>query len=173
MPKQAPLAERRHTIEIKSPGLGSGDGFIHTTLCRLPLHCLSTKDIELEPIHRLIREATAAYAGHRMLAHKFRFLETTGAAGDSNPCCEPLFDESMVAPPKVTAVVGGGGGGVGFGVGTAAATTTTSNGAGRLASIEERNAMTTGRALTTGRWVPPQPVGRSDGMHELFEPPSN
>jgi hypothetical protein len=45
-------AKRRHSIEIKTPGLGRGDGFIHTTLCRLPIDCFSTEDIELEPIHR-------------------------------------------------------------------------------------------------------------------------
>ena len=92
--------ERRHTIEMKSPGIGSGDGFIHTTLCRLPLECFSMNDIELEPIHRMCREASACYSGHRMLVHKFRFLETTGAGGDSNPCVKPLFDETMVAPLK-------------------------------------------------------------------------
>mmetsp|Transcript_2166 Transcript_2166/g.3998 ORF Transcript_2166/g.3998 Transcript_2166/m.3998 type:complete len:569 (+) Transcript_2166:2728-4434(+) len=109
LPKLAPVvpkpslikkSDRRHTIELKTPGLGSGDGFIHTTLCRLPLDCLSTDDVELEPVHRLCREATATYAGHRMLVHKFRFLETTGEGGDSNPCVGPLFDETIEAPTR-------------------------------------------------------------------------
>lgn len=92
---------RTHTIESKTPGLGSGDGFIHTTLCRLPLECFSSKDVELEPIHRLCREATATYSGHRMLVHKFRFVETTGEGGDSNPCKNPRFDCTLEAPLKV------------------------------------------------------------------------
>lgn len=104
IPKPAALQskDREHSIEMKTPGLKSGDGFIHTTLCRLPLDCLSTQDVELEPIHRLCREATATYAGHRMLVHKYRFLETTGKGGDSNPCTEPLFDETIVAPTKIS-----------------------------------------------------------------------
>jgi hypothetical protein len=92
---------RTHTIESKTPGVGSGDGFIHTTLCRLPLECFSTQDVELEPIHRLCREATATYSGHRMLVHRFRFVETTGEGGDSNPCKNPRFDNTMEAPMRV------------------------------------------------------------------------
>jgi hypothetical protein len=60
------------------PGLGSGDGLIHTALFRLPLDCLSTRDLELEPIHRFCRGPTATYARHRMLVHTFRFLKTAG-----------------------------------------------------------------------------------------------
>jgi hypothetical protein len=97
-----PPLERQPTIELKTPGMGDGDGFIHTTLCRLPLDCLSMTDVELEPIHRLCREATAMYAGHRMVVHRFRFLETTGEGGDSNPCVAPIFDETMEAPTRVT-----------------------------------------------------------------------
>jgi hypothetical protein len=70
--------ERQNTIEWKTPGLGDQDGFIHTTLARLPIDCLSMTDTELEPIHRLCREATATFCGHRMVVSKFRFLETTG-----------------------------------------------------------------------------------------------
>ena len=102
IPKPKPIEERVPTIELKTPGLGQGDGFIHTTLCRLPtLNCLSMSDVELEPIHRLCREATATYAGHRMVVSKFRFLETTGQGGESNPCIGPIFDETMEAPSRV------------------------------------------------------------------------
>ena len=76
------------------------DGFIHTTLARLPLTCLSTHDVELAPIHRLCREATATYCGHRLVVNKFRFLETVGAGGESNPCVDPTFDETIAAPPR-------------------------------------------------------------------------
>ena len=61
-----PQLKRSNTIELKSPGLGAHDGFIHTTLARLPIDCLSMSDVELEPIHRLCREATATYCGHRV-----------------------------------------------------------------------------------------------------------
>jgi len=58
--------ERQHTIKGKTPGMGvSADGFIHTTLCRLPLDCLSSQDIELDVVHRLCREASATLNGHR------------------------------------------------------------------------------------------------------------
>lgn len=97
-----PPLERQPSIEFRTPGMGEGDGFIHTTLCRLPLDCLSSQDVELEPIHRLCREATAMYAGHRMIVHRFRFLETRGKGGDSNPCVAPIFDETMDAPTRVT-----------------------------------------------------------------------
>jgi hypothetical protein len=73
----------------------------HTTLCRLPLDCLASHDVELEPLHRLCRETTATYAGHRMLVHKCQIFETTGKGGDSNPCTEPLFDETMVVSTKI------------------------------------------------------------------------
>jgi len=99
-PKPEP-AKRRNTIEAKTPGLGDHDGFIHTTLARLPLNCLSMTDVELGPIHRLCREATATYCGHRMVISKFRFLETTGAGGESNPCKAPIFDETVLAPQRV------------------------------------------------------------------------
>jgi len=93
--------ERKNTIEFKTPGLGNSDGFIHTTLARLPLECLSMKDVELAPIHRLCREATATYCGHRLVVSKYRFLETTGAGGESNPCIDPIFDEYVEAPPRI------------------------------------------------------------------------
>eukprot|EP00537_Pseudo-nitzschia_pungens_P002912 CAMPEP_0172370024 /NCGR_PEP_ID=MMETSP1060-20121228/35776_1 /TAXON_ID=37318 /ORGANISM="Pseudo-nitzschia pungens, Strain cf. cingulata" /LENGTH=514 /DNA_ID=CAMNT_0013095157 /DNA_START=164 /DNA_END=1708 /DNA_ORIENTATION=+ len=169
MPKPGTI-KRRHTIELKTPGLGSGDGFIHTTLCRLPLDCFSSQDVELEPIHRLCREATATYSGHRMLVHKFRFLETTGAGGDSNPCTTPLFDETMEAPSKVvprqstmgrsvSETVGIGDVGIG------------SDGLSNL----ERNALTTGRAhnLTLKRNADSTSATLSivGGIRGLFEPP--
>jgi hypothetical protein len=101
--------KRQNTIELKTPGLGDHDGFIHTTLARLPLDCLSMKDVELGPIHRLCREATATYCGHRMVISKFRFVETMGAGGDSNPCVEPiLFDDTVDAPPRVEVKMDGG-----------------------------------------------------------------
>jgi hypothetical protein len=97
----SPARKRSNSIEDKTPGLGDADGFIHTTLARLPLDCLSMNDVELGPIHRLCREATATYCGHRMVISKFRFLETIGAGGESNPCVNPIFDETVAAPPRV------------------------------------------------------------------------
>ena len=102
-----PKLKRSNTIELKSPGLGDHDGFIHTTLARLPIDCLSMTDVELEPIHRLCREATATYCGHRMVVSKFRFLETTGEGGESNPCKAPIFDEYVEAPPRVEVGISG------------------------------------------------------------------
>ena len=103
--KSSPLPKRgikrQNSIELKTPGMNTGDGFIHTTLARLPLDCLGMKDVELDPIHRLCREATATYCGHRMVVSKFRFLETTGKGGESNPCVEPIFDETIDAPIRV------------------------------------------------------------------------
>lgn len=82
LPKPESVTQRQHTIESKTPGLGSGDGFIHTTLCRIPLECMSLHDVNLEKVHRLCREATATLSGHRMVISKFRFLETKGAGGE-------------------------------------------------------------------------------------------
>ena len=108
MPSTTGKMIRRNTIESKSPGLGDQDGFIHTSLARLPLDCFSMKDVELEEIHRLCREATATYAGHRMVISKFRFVETGGEGGESNPCVNPIFDETIDAPPRVRVGVTGG-----------------------------------------------------------------
>jgi hypothetical protein len=102
---ERPSLERQDsddTIVMKTPGLGNHDGFIHTTLARLPLDCLSMTDVELAPLHRLCREATATYCGHRMVIHSYRFIETTGRGGESNPCRQPNFDETILAPPRVT-----------------------------------------------------------------------
>lgn len=101
LPPPRPKLVRSNTIELKTPGLGEHDGFIHTTLARLPLDCLSMTDVELGPIHRLCREATATYCGHRMVVDRYRFLETTGAGGESDPCVDPLFDETIMAPKRV------------------------------------------------------------------------
>jgi hypothetical protein len=95
-----PKLERQNSIELRTPGLGSGDGFIHTTLCRLPLDCLSQNDVSLTEVHRLCREATETLSGHRMVISKFRLLETVGKGGESNPCIEPIFDETIEAPTK-------------------------------------------------------------------------
>mmetsp|Transcript_919 Transcript_919/g.1902 ORF Transcript_919/g.1902 Transcript_919/m.1902 type:complete len:202 (-) Transcript_919:67-672(-) len=93
------VLERQHTIKQRTPGMGvTADGFIHTTLCRLPLECLSSQDIELDKIHRLCREASATLNGHRMVIDKYRFLETMGEGGESNPCYKPLYDETIDAP---------------------------------------------------------------------------
>ena len=93
--------ERQHTIKQRTPGMGvSADGFIHTTLCRLPLECLSFNDVELEEVHRLCREVSATLNGHRMVIDKYRFLETMGEGGESNPCYKPLFDETISAPVR-------------------------------------------------------------------------
>ncbi|KAL7538323.1 hypothetical protein ACHAWF_006052 [Thalassiosira exigua] len=93
--------ERQHTIKQRTPGMGvTADGFIHMTLCRLPVECLSSHDVDLEKIHRLCREATATLNGHRMVIGKFRFIETVGAGGDSNPCHKPLYDETIDAPVR-------------------------------------------------------------------------
>ena len=50
--------QHQHTIRKRTPGMGvTADGFIHTTLCRLPLDCLSllnwTKSIDYAARHRL------------------------------------------------------------------------------------------------------------------------
>jgi len=93
----------QHTIMQRTPGMGkpgSADGFIHTTLCRLPLDCLSSKDIELDEIHRLCRETSATLNGHRMVVDKYRFLETMGEGGESNPCYKPIYDEIIEAPSR-------------------------------------------------------------------------
>ena len=97
---QRPPLKRQHSIEAKTPGLTGNDGFIHTTLCRLPLECLSKHDVDLDNIHRLCREATATLSGHRKVVSKFRFIETGGAGGESNPCKDPLYDETMLAPSR-------------------------------------------------------------------------
>ena len=80
--------------------MGEADGFIHTTLCRLPGNCLSTHDIDLAPIHRLCREASATFSGHRMVVGEYRFLETTGEGGESNPCVKPIYEEIIEAPRR-------------------------------------------------------------------------
>ena len=64
---ERPTLTREHSIELKTPGLGSGDGFIHTTLCRLPLDCLSQNDVSLAQVHRLCRELTASMSGELLL----------------------------------------------------------------------------------------------------------
>ena len=97
---QRPPLKRQHSIEAKTPGLTGNDGFIHTTLARLPLECLSKHDVDLDDIHRLCREATATLSGHRMVVSKFRFIETGGAGGESNPCKDPLYDETMSVPSR-------------------------------------------------------------------------
>ena len=95
------LEERQHTIKQRTPGMGvTADGFIHTTLCRLPLECLSSQDVELEEVHRLCREASATLNGHRMVIDRYRFLETMGEGGESNPCYKPLYDETINAPVR-------------------------------------------------------------------------
>mmetsp|Transcript_8909 Transcript_8909/g.19276 ORF Transcript_8909/g.19276 Transcript_8909/m.19276 type:complete len:278 (-) Transcript_8909:148-981(-) len=100
--------ERQHTIKGKTPGMGvSADGFIHTTLCRLPLDCLSSQDIELDVVHRLCREASATLNGHRMEIGSYRFLETMGEGGESNPCYKPLYDETIDAPLQHTVGIAG------------------------------------------------------------------
>jgi hypothetical protein len=84
-----PVLKRQNSIEEKTPGFGQGDGFIHTTLCRLPLDCLSTKDVSLDKVHRLCREASATLSGHRMVISKFRFIETVGRGGEVRICVWP------------------------------------------------------------------------------------
>ena len=163
---------RTHTIESKTPGLGSGDGFIHTTLCRLPLDCFSTQDVELEPIHRLCREATATYSGHRMFVHKFRFVETTGEGGDSNPCKNPRFDVQIEAPLKVVPRKTTSDGSV-IGDGMVSSSGHNSSGVG-LSSAFERNALTTGRApdlLLHGRRE--GLANNPGGIEGLFDPPNS
>jgi hypothetical protein len=103
-----PVLKRQNTIEEKTPGVGQGDGFIHTTLCRLPLECLSQSDVKLDKVHRLCREATEFYSGHRMVISKFRFIETVGRGGESNPCMGPIYDETIEAPSRVKANRAGG-----------------------------------------------------------------
>ena len=121
------------------------DGFIHTTLARLPLNCLSTNDVELAPIHRLCREATATYCGHRLVVNKFRFVETVGAGGESNPCIKPTFDETIAAPPRFEVDLTTGG-------------------------VSENTAFTRNveRHVTIG--APPVPFDRQTNMDDLFLP---
>ena len=38
---------------------------------------------------------------------KFRFLETTGAGGESNPCTDPIFDETIESPIRVEVGIDG------------------------------------------------------------------
>ena len=100
--------ERQHTIKQRTPGMGvTADGFIHTTLCRLPLECLSSYDIELDVIHRLCREMSATLNGHRMVIGQYRFLETMGEGGESNPCYKPLYDETIDAPLRHKVAIDG------------------------------------------------------------------
>ena len=102
--------QAQHTIKQRTPGMGSqssADGFIHTTLCRLPLECLSSRDVELDAVHRLCREASATLNGHRMVVEKYRFLETMGEGGESNPCYRPIYDEIIQAPLKHTVGIDG------------------------------------------------------------------
>ena len=108
-PPRESMSRRENSIELKTPGIGGKDGFIHTTLARLPLECFSMSDVELAPIHRMCREATASYCGHRLVISKFRFLETVGAGGTSNPCVNPIFDETVAAPPRMAVQENGGG----------------------------------------------------------------
>ncbi|GMI26741.1 hypothetical protein TeGR_g10754 [Tetraparma gracilis] len=61
------------------------------TLARLPLSVLCADSVDLRPIHRLCREATAKMSGRRMVIGRYRLLETTGEGGESNPCVEPVF----------------------------------------------------------------------------------
>eukprot|EP00579_Thalassiosira_antarctica_P028207 CAMPEP_0202021182 /NCGR_PEP_ID=MMETSP0905-20130828/46319_1 /ASSEMBLY_ACC=CAM_ASM_000554 /TAXON_ID=420261 /ORGANISM="Thalassiosira antarctica, Strain CCMP982" /LENGTH=470 /DNA_ID=CAMNT_0048582983 /DNA_START=230 /DNA_END=1642 /DNA_ORIENTATION=+ len=108
MDSKEEFLERQHTIKRRTPGMGvTADGFIHTTLCRLPLECLSSHDIELEEIHRLCREASATLNGHRMVISNYRFLETMGEGGESNPCYKPLYDETIDAPLRHTVGIDG------------------------------------------------------------------
>lgn len=96
-------AMQQHTILQRTPGMGkpgAADGFIHTTLCRLPLDCLSSKDVELDKIHRLCREVSATLNGHRMVVDKYRFIETMGEGGESNPCYKSIYDEIIEAPSR-------------------------------------------------------------------------
>lgn len=32
---------------------------------------------------------------------KYRFIDTIGAGGISNPCVNPIFDETVTAPPRI------------------------------------------------------------------------
>ncbi len=155
---------RTHTIESKTPGLGSGDGFIHTTLCRLPLECFSMNDVELEPIHRLCREATATYSGHRMLVHKFRFVETTGEGGDSNPCKNPRFDTTLEAPLKVTSQT------IDDIANTDGALFSSSNGNAATNSHRRTTSNLEQNAYTTGRVPDLTLLGRREGIEGLFDP---
>ena len=169
---------RTHTIESKTPGLGSGDGFIHTTLFRLPLECFSSKDVELEPIHRLCREATATYSGHRMLIHRFRFVETTGEGGDSNPCKNPRFDTTLEAPlranngPEGTMMFSGTGRCHSGSNGNSNSSSGNNSNNNSNRSVERPPDMTQleRRALTTGRAAG---ISNPGGIKGLFDPPKS
>jgi hypothetical protein len=96
-----------------------------------------------------------------MLIHKYRFVETTGEGGDSNPCVKPLFDVTMAAPPKAAPKGGGR--------------------TGRkedMLSNADRNALTTGQVhsqrytLADARDVTTSTISAKKAMEGLFEPPS-
>ena len=36
-----------------------------------------------------------------MVVDRYRFLETVGAGGESDPCVSPFFDETILAPTRV------------------------------------------------------------------------
>lgn len=88
---QRKVLKRANTIETKTPGLGDRDGFIHTTLCRLPVDCLSKESVNLDQVHKLCREATATLCGHRMVVSSYRFLETTGCGGEVSGLTLPKY----------------------------------------------------------------------------------
>lgn len=43
----------------------------------------------------------------RMLIGRFRFLETMGEGGESNPCYKPIYDEYIEAPKQHTVEIDG------------------------------------------------------------------
>ena len=43
----------------------------------------------------------------QMVVSKFRFIETTGEGGESNPCIAPIFEEYVETPTRVEIGAGG------------------------------------------------------------------
>ena len=98
--KGPPTLKRHNTIEEKTPGMGEGDGFIHTTLARLPKSMSRYNVYNRDVVKGLCDEATKMLSGRRILINHIRFLHTTGLGGGSNPCVQPLFDETIPLPEK-------------------------------------------------------------------------
>ncbi|GMI30031.1 hypothetical protein TrCOL_g10875 [Triparma columacea] len=101
-----PSLRRAPSIELKTPGMEEGDGFIHCTLARLP-HTISAGDTSLEDVLTALDECNALCSGHRMEIDKLRFLHSEGRGGNSNPMYKPLYDEYIEFPKSEAVKIGG------------------------------------------------------------------
>jgi len=105
-----PELKRKPTIEMMTPGMQEGDGFIHCTLARLP-SAMAGSDVDMADVMGALEEGNVLCNGHRMEVARLRFLHTEGKGGNSNPCNEPVFDEVIKCPDR--SVLEGGEGGEG------------------------------------------------------------